>query len=211
MTLEHAGRRSGRRTSGLTSRLMQAGLLSAALLLQPAAHALTVIGHTYAEAATVAGAPLKLNGAGVASKFGFNFYTAGLYLKDATRDAQAVMADAGPKRLRIRLNVGVAAEKFADALRDGVAKRASAAEQEKLAPRIERMNKQIKALGELKSGDAIDLDYLPGKGTLLSLNEQVRGTPVEGADLFAAVLEIYIGDQPLNPKLKAGLLGAAAP
>lgn len=172
------------------------------------ADAWTVAGHTYDDQATVGGEKLVLNGAGVASKYGLTFYTVGLYLKKPQREAQAVASDTGPKRLRIRMKWDVAAEEFGKALRDGVAKRAAPALQTQLAPRIERFNNQVKALGKLKNGDVIDLDYLPGKGMQLSLNNSPRGEAIEGADLYAAVLNIYLGEQALSPTLRASLLGS---
>ena len=41
----------------------------------------------------------------------------------------------------------------------------------------------------------------------LALNGEVRGL-IEGADFGAAVFSIWLGDEPLDPKLKRALLGA---
>ncbi|MDQ1362683.1 MAG: hypothetical protein QG652_543, partial [Pseudomonadota bacterium] len=59
----------------------------------------------------------------------------------------------------------------------------------------------------MKSGDVIYLDYIPGKGTRLSINNQLRGF-IEGADFYRAALKVWIGDHPAQLPLKQGMLGS---
>jgi hypothetical protein len=66
----------------------------------------------------------------------------------------------------------------------------------------------VRALAKLKKRDVIDLDSLPGRGLLLTFNGKPRGEPIEGDDLYAALLLCFIGDKPVDNSLKAGLLGA---
>ena len=53
----------------------------------------------------------------------------------------------------------------------------------------------------------IDLDFVPTSGLTLVWNGKVQGEPLPGADLYTALLKIFIGDKPTDPELKAGLLG----
>lgn len=186
----------------------RAALAVLLLAWQPGVHALTVSDHVYEDSAAVGAANLKLNGAGVRAVAWFKAFSAGLYVKEPSRDAATLLADTGAKRLRIRMLVDVGSEEFVKAFRGGVSKRASPALQARLAARMDRFDAQVRALGQLKKNDVVDLDYLPGRGMQLSLNEKVRGEPIEGADLYAAMLDIYIGERPVDAKLKAGLLGA---
>jgi len=55
----------------------------------------------------------------------------------------------------------------------------------------------------------VNLDFLPGKGLVMTLNGARRGQPIPGEDLYAGVLKIFLGELPVDKKLKAGLLGAA--
>jgi len=43
----------------------------------------------------------------------------------------------------------------------------------------------------------------------MRVNGKPVGAPVPGADLYAAMLNIFIGDRPVDAKMKAGMLGAA--
>lgn len=59
----------------------------------------------------------------------------------------------------------------------------------------------------MKKRDVVDLDWLPGKGLQLALNGELRGAPIPGEDLYAALLRIFVGDKPTDPEMKIGLLG----
>ncbi|MEO8297301.1 MAG: chalcone isomerase family protein [Burkholderiales bacterium] len=186
-------------------------ILAACLLASPVSWAAdwTVAGHTYDEQATVAGEKLVLNGAGVRSVLMYQFFTAGLYVKQPSRDGQRLMADTGARRLRMRMLVEVSSEEFVKASRGGIQKRASPDLQSQLAARMDRFDAQVRTMGTLKKNDTVDLDYLPGRGLQMSVNQKVvAGEPIAGNDFFAALLDIYIGDRPVDAKLKAGLLGS---
>lgn len=191
-------------------RWWQAGavaLLGAALLLP--AYARTVEGHRYDEQLTLDGRPLVLNGAGVRQVAWFKSFTVGLWVPQRSADPQRLMAGDGPKRLRMAPLVDrIPSDLLAKALTDGVAKRVPEAERERLMAHMEQLARQIQALGTFHDTDVVDLDYLPPKGMQLRLNGQPKGEPVPGGDLFAAILSIYIGDNPVDKKLKPALLGA---
>ena len=69
---------------------------------------------------------------------------------------------------------------------------------------------QLDGLGQLMPGDVVDMDYLPGKGLVLSRNGKAAGKPVVGDDLYRAVLQIFVGEHAIDPRMKQGLLGAPA-
>ena len=58
-------------------------------------------------------------------------------------------------------------------------------------------------------GDFVDLDWLPARGLVLSVNGKPRGEPFAGEAFYAAILKIFIGADPVDENLKAGLLGQA--
>ena len=60
---------------------------------------------------------------------------------------------------------------------------------------------------DLRAGDIVHMDYLPGQGTHLSINGRELGR-IEGEDFFTALLQVWVGDHPADEGLKRGLLGA---
>ena len=82
--------------------------------------------------------------------------------------------------------------------------------QARLADRLALFAQQLDGLGQLMPGDVVDMDYLPGKGLVLSRNGKAAGKPVVGDDLYRAVLQIFVGEHAIDPRMKQGLLGAPA-
>jgi hypothetical protein len=168
--------------------------------------ALKVEGHVYDDTVVVAQAPLRLNGAGVRSQLWLKAFTAGLYLQQPATQAGSALAQPGAKRLRLRMLMDLQAEDFARALRRGVDKNHSPAEQVPLSDRLARLGQLVQSLGNLRNGDAVDLDYQPGAGLVLSLNGTRRGDALPGEDLYRALLRIFIGERPAQAALKNALL-----
>ena len=162
---------------------------------------------TFAGQATVAGQTLELNGVGLRSVAWLKGYAAGLYLSQQVRTAQQVYAAVGAKRLQLRMLLDVDTEEFVRAFDKGIARNSSAAELPALAPRMARFDALLRAIGKVKKRDVIDLDWLPGLGLQLTLNGKLRGEPIAGEDLYAALLRIFVGDKPVDAELKVGLLG----
>ncbi len=57
-------------------------------------------------------------------------------------------------------------------------------------------------------GDVIVLDYVPGKGTSVSINNELQGT-VPGHDFNQALLKVWLGDEPADDDLKEAMLGTS--
>ena len=73
------------------------------------------------------------------------------------------------------------------------------------------MAARIDALGTLRNGAVMQLDWDPPRGVLLALNGTLDRGPREALGpaqpaLYAAVLRAFIGDHPYDERLKAGLL-----
>ncbi len=174
----------------------------------PAFAQLTIEGHTYEAGASVAGSALVLNGVGVRAVAWLKGYSAGLYLAQKSADPAQVMAMAGAKRIRLRMMQEASTEEFVKAIDKGIGRNMPEAAQAGLAERRQRFDTQVRAVGKVRKGDVVDLDFVPGQGLVFTHNGQVRGEPIPGADFYAAVLSIFLGDKPVDRRLKAGLLGA---
>ena len=156
------------------------------------------------------GAELRLNGTGVRAVAWFKGYVVGLYLPHAASTASEAVAMPGPKRLQLRMLQTVPAEEFVKALNKGVTRNSTAQELAVLKAPLAQFARQVGALGQVRQGDVIDLDHQPGEGLAMRVNGTLRGDPVPGDALFAAVLRSFVGDRPYDQKLKAGLLGRKA-
>ena len=102
------------------------------------------------------------------------------------------------------------AGEFVDALVGGMRKNSSSAELQSLEERIGLLTQAIQSNGAARIGDVVNFDYLPGVGTTLSVNGKALGAAISGGDFYSAVLRIFMGDHPVDKKLKQGLLGSAA-
>ena len=167
-----------------------------------------VEGERVALHAQVAGADLLLNGTGVRAVAWFKGYVAALYLPSQARTLPQVLTLGGAKRLQLRMLQDVPAQEFVKALNKGIARNATAPQWAALAPAVNQFDAIVTLLGAVRKGDVIDIDLDPARGLLFSLNGSLRGEPVEGGELYAALLRAFLGDQPYDDKLKAGLLSA---
>lgn len=151
-----------------------------------------------------------LNGTGVRAVAWFKGYAAGLYLAQKAFTAAQVEAQAGPKRLQLRMLQDVPAAEFTKAFRKGVTRNCTPLQLAALGDRLDRFAGLIDGVGKVRKGDVIDLDLEPPRGLLFAINGKLRGAPIAGDELYAALLRAFVGEQPYDEKLRAGLLGRRA-
>lgn len=192
-------------------RRLLAGLLGLALWMgQPLAMAAPqnpISGVRFDAQAQLGGQALQLNGTGLRAVAWLKGYAAGLYLAQPAGSTEAVLAQAGAKRLQMRMLVEVPTGEFIKAFHKGVERNTPVAEQPALADRMARFDALIQPLGKVRKGDLVNLDLVPGLGMQLSLNGKPLGAAIPGDDFYVALLRIFLGDKPVDDRLKAGLLG----
>lgn len=181
-----------------------------ALFTQPAAHAAALEGQSFDDRIRIANTELHLNGLGLRGALMIKGYVAGLYLPAKASSLLDIAAGAGPKRLQLRMMRSATPADFVDALVGGIRKNSSAAELQQLDDRIGQLSRAIQAAGAARKGDVVNFDFVPDAGTTLTLNGTLLGQPITGADFYTAILKIFIGDHPVDRKLKQGLLGGGA-
>jgi len=187
-------------------------LLCAALSSAPARAATTLEGQRFEDQVQLAGSVLQLNGAGLRGVMFIKGYVAGLYVPQKAGDLQALRAQRGPKRLQIRMLRAAGPDTFIDALQSGLKKNLQPAELTALQERIAQLEQGMQALGAAAVGDVIDFDYVPGTGTVLSRNGVgVKTPPIPGQELYDAVMAVFVGEHPVDKRLKQGLLGQTQP
>lgn len=176
-------------------------LLLAAL---PALAASGTTGVTLPETYTLNGQSLVLNGTGIRSKFFFKIYVGALYLATATDDAASALAEPGAKSMQmVMLYKEVGADKIAEGWRSGFEANLPPDDLGRLKARLQRFNSMFPALHK---DDHVYMDFVPGRGTRVTINGDLRGS-IEGDDFFAALLQVWIGPHPADKDLRRGLLG----
>lgn len=188
-------------------KLFSIGLLALACGALPS-QAVEVGGVKIDDAATLEGQALKLNGAGIRTKFVFKVYAMGLYLPDHKASASEVQALAGPKRVKIVMLREVASDELAKTFIAGLNSNSNAAEKAKISDQTQKFEKMFSAIPVVKKGDVITLDWLPATGTVSQFNGKPLGEPLPDAAFYNAVLRIWLGDKPVDDALKPALLGA---
>ena len=174
------------------------------------AAAASLEGQHFEDTTRLADRTLRLNGLGLRGVAWIRAFVAALYLSAPTRDAAQALAMPGPKRLSLRIMLAAPRSELGKSLSSRVARHESEAVQQQLAERLRRLIAHIDGLGQLQEGDTIDLDYTPEAGTVLRHNDQAVGTALAGEDLYRAVLKVFIGEHPVDKRLKEGLLRGGA-
>ena len=149
-------------------------------------------------------APLQLNGMGYRTKFVFNIYVGALYTESKVQSRDAVQALTGPKRIVMHMVYDeVSHKKMADAWNEGFEENNSDAQLEKLQARLKTF---ISYFPDLKEGNIVLLDYVPATGTRVTIDGVEKGV-IEGADFYAALLDVWLGEEPADDDLKDTMLG----
>ena len=167
----------------------------------PCLHALTIEKVTFAESAQAGPVTLPLHNAALLRYLKvIKAYVAALYLPEGVTP-DLVLSDV-PKRLELSYFVSIKGPDFGKGAEPTLERNQTPAELARLRSRIDRINAIYR---DVKPGDRYALTYLPGRGTELALN----GAPlvvIEGADFAAAYFGIWLGREPIDEKLKRGLL-----
>jgi Chalcone isomerase-like len=169
-----------------------------------------VEGRAFATSIELAGSRLVLNGTGVRAVAWFTGYAAGLYLGAPASTAAQVESQPGPKRLQLQLLHTVPAGEFTKALRKGVTRNSTPTQMAQIGDRLELFAGRIDAVGKVHKHDVVDLDFVPARGLLFSINGKLRAEPIASDALYAGLLRAFVGERPYDDKMRAGLLGRRA-
>lgn len=147
---------------------------------------------------------LMLNGAGVRTKFFMDLYVGGLYLKEKSQDAKAVIETDEPMAIKLHIvSSMITSKKMEKATRKGFAN-ATGGNIEAIKVQIEEFISVFKE--EIKEGDIFDLIYVPEKGVEVSKNNESRYI-IKGFSFKKAMFGIWLSDKPAQKSLKKAMLG----
>jgi hypothetical protein len=195
-----------------TTKLSFKGLLAGAVMacaFMQAAVAAEVGGVKFADTATVAGKELKLNGAGLRTKFVIKVYAAGLYLPEKKNNVPDVLKLDGPRRVTLVMMRDISSDDFGQAFMTGLNNNIDKSEKSKFVTQISKFGEMFGTIEALKKGDVLHLDWIPGTGTQCELNGKKVGEVVQDVNYYNAILKIWLGDKPVDSSLKPALLGDA--
>lgn len=179
------------------------GLLFLLLAGAPAS-AVEIEGVHLPDMISLEGSPLRLNGAGIRTKFFFDIYVCGLYLPQKTTEAAHVLLMPAPTRVVMHfLYREVEAEKLVHGWRAGFAKNQDAAAIQALKTRLERFNSFF---ADARRGDEVVFDFTSDGRTHVRINGREKGD-IPGVDFQRALLAVWLGVRPADDDLKQALLG----
>ncbi len=156
---------------------------------------------------SLGGEMLRLKGSSQEKMPAQSLYIGGLYLQQnqSNETVQDILQSTGPKRFVIYCQESsVKPEKLIRALNLGIVSNHTKEELVLLQPALDTFNQIWNT--EIKQGDKVWIDYLPEKGTVVTINNQERGL-IPGKDFYNAFLKSWIGEKPINRKIKRQLLG----
>lgn len=173
-----------------------------------------VSGVSLDESVTVAGQTLKLNGAGFRKRGYFKVDVTALYLQTPANTVEAVEKIGGVKRLVIILQQDITGAQASRYFLTDFEASAQPMEFAQLINEVSQVGGIYSSIRQLKKGDTVALDVIPGKGCMASLN----GTPLvpHGAssafftnELLGRILfRMYIGGK-TPADLRDNLLGTS--
>jgi hypothetical protein len=62
---------------------------------------------------------------------------------------------------------------------------------------------------KLTTGESFAVEWLPGTGTVISVNGKPEGAPIKEPEFYSALMKIWLGKAPADAQLKEALLGRA--
>lgn len=182
--------------------------LGAALVTGNAlAQTVTVADVPYSANVALNGQQLHLNGAGVRYKTVFKVYAIGLYLTAKAATAEEAYAAPGPKRITFTLLREVNSQELGKAFTKGFQENAPKEQMSRLIPGLIRQGDIFAAQKKLVANDTVNLDWIPGTGTIISVKGVAQGEPIKEPEFFVAMMRIWLGQYPADWKLKDALLG----
>jgi len=161
---------------------------------------------SFPDQAQVEGSSLTLNGLGLrqATFLKVNVYVAALYVAAKSSDPGAILASKAPTELILQFVRDVGADDLRKGWQEGFEKNAGS-QMAALKERIATLNGWM---SDVKSGQRLVFVHKPGAGVQVTVNGAAKGT-IPGDDFAKAFLSIWLGANPPNPEIKAGMLGGA--
>ncbi|MFT6327502.1 MAG: hypothetical protein ACJAYK_002496 [Crocinitomicaceae bacterium] len=149
---------------------------------------------------------LQLNGASVRELYLLiETYVGALYLEEPSTRPSTIIKNDSHKRMVFHIMLKkVGARRTASALQEALLLNLSEEDHMDLSDEIEQMLSYF--TGKMYAGEQSVFDYIPGTGTRITINGEVKGV-IPGKKYFDAMLSIWIGKNPVGRDFKDDILG----
>lgn len=190
----------------LSHALVTFGALLALSIGAPAA-AIEIAGFKLDETARVGNQELHLNGAGIRYRAIFKVYVAALYLSEKKKTVNEILAVPGARRVTLVMLRDIGNEELGRAFMAGIRKNTERSETAKIIPQLQTFGEVFASVPEIKKGDVLTTDWIPGSGTIVHLNGKPVSKFIPDLAFYNALVRIWIGKDPADSGLKVALLG----
>ena len=158
----------------------------------------------FPETITINGRNCKLNGVAVREILGFDIYIGALYLEKNTRSEKEAITSEQIKHVIMHF---LYKEINKDLITESCMKSFKKNSCEQLGNVMDKIEHFFNYFTQpLKKGDSIDFTYIPGKGTEIVLQNELKGT-IAGHDFMEVITSNWLGPFPPNHRFKKELLG----
>jgi hypothetical protein len=152
-------------------------------------------------------AAVRLLGGGVFRFLFLRYYVCGLYAAEGLSDVAAILGRDAPRRVQLVALRRITSFEFLWGLDKGLADNMGEADAKGLRAPLEQVRATIRSIGAITLGTRVSIDYVPGTGTSIVVDERARGMAITGKPLNDALMRVWLGERPLDESLKQALLG----
>ncbi len=182
--------------------------IAALLGLSATAGTIDVAGVKMEDSLAIYNNTLVLNGAGVVSTGKTQLYIVKIYAKKKFASVDQLFQVPGPKRLVIT----AMAKEFDTApimklFNRNVESQADKTDMAKLVPGLMSLGKIFGTYKAIKPGESLIFDWAPYAGLVMYMDGKLLGEPFKEPEFFRAAMSIWMGESPMEPKLRDALLG----
>ncbi len=179
-------------------------------LAQAPAAGVTLAGVKFDPEVTVGGVKLQLNGAGVRFRAVFKVYAAAMYANTKiTTNEAAIRTGTAPRRLQMVALRNVKGDDFGKLFTRSIEDNASREEFTKNLNNVIRMGQIFADARNFNDKDVINVDFVPGTGTVISHKGKQMGEPFPGTEFHTMMMKIWFGPKPADDALRLALLGGS--
>ncbi|MGY8905167.1 MAG: chalcone isomerase family protein [Burkholderiales bacterium] len=164
---------------------------------------------TMAPTLAVGGQRLQLNGAGTRQLGAQPQYVLGLYLSHPASTTEQALDNPQAKQLRWVALRSFSASEWQAQLAQAVRTSLSNEDMANAMPVLFQFGTLVPLGQGLAAGDVVQIDWTADAHTVVSINGERFGEPIEGQARFNALARIWLGARPADAQLKQALLGAA--
>ncbi len=182
------------------------GTVQAAPQAAAAGPSVTVEGVPFEREIQLGGSTLKLNGAGVRTRFVFKVYAAALYMPVPSATSTDVYVSKGPKRLKVSFLREIDSTTLGKTMSQVMSDNLPREQFGKCIPGIVKLGELFAEKKKMTAGEMFTVDELPGKGTVISINGKLAAE-ISEPEFFTCLMHNYFGDRPADANLKTALLG----